>query len=550
MSGSDREHADLVVSAARIHTFSDAADAPTAVAVKGRRIVALGDWLDVKDLVGETTRVVDTPGLVVAPVLADSHNHVMTATRDLYAVALEQCTSIKDIQARLRLAARETSKDRWLVSTRQWTADQLAEGRLPDAADLDAAVPDREVCVRPGAHSMVLNSAALRRVGISKDTPDPENGTIVRDAAGHPTGHLIEYPAFEKVLPFITEPTADELVAGLGTIHRMYNSAGIGAVRNAGIRADELLTYQRLREEDRLSVRTNVLIRLDPVWTQVEQHDYIRSWQLSSRFGDDLLRIEGVKLFIDGAGSASAVYTDESESAHAGQLFTTVDDLEQLLRLCFERGLRVACHAVGDAAIGLTLDAYERCVRHRPMPAGSLVLEHGWTVTAKQCSRIRALGVWISTQYAHYYMQAEGSMTKEWGVERVHRSVPLRSLLDLGVTVGLGSDWNVTPNSDTRPFDPMLTMRTAVTRQVAGGNVLNPGESVSAREAYEMHSVGSARLSRDYDVRGPLTVGRLADFVGFESDPLTALENGDRVRPLLTVVDGAIAYESDEVNGK
>lgn len=543
--------ADLVLIGSAVHTFAANPMAAIGLAVKDGKICGIGHkWADIKGFVGPDTRVIDGPDLVIAPVLADSHNHVITAVRDLYAIPLEQCTSIREIQERLRAAAEDVPAGRWLVSTRQWTPDQLIDGRLPDAADLDAAVTDRAVCLRPGAHSMVLNSVALRLVGIDRDTPDPANGTIVRDATGNPTGHLIEYPAFESVLPFIDEPSEVDLVRGLGEIHRRYNEAGIGVVRNAGLRVDELLTYQRLRGTAGLSVRTSALIRVDPAWSQAEQHDYVRSWQLSSGFGDDLLRIEGVKLFIDGAGSASAVYGDGDEAEITGHLFTNVDDLERLLRLCYGRGLRVACHAIGDAAIDVALDAHERCVRAHPMPAGSLVLEHAWMATDRQRRRVRDLGVWISTQYAHHFMQAEGSMTRVWGAERVRRSVPLKSWLDLGVTVALGSDWNVTPGTGAQPFDPMLTMRAAVTRQVVGGRVVNADEAISARQAFEVHSVSSARLSRDFAKRGPLTVGRYADFVGFAGDPLEALESGSEVRPVLTVVGGRVVFESKRVSGQ
>lgn len=540
------DDADLVLVAGRVHPFADEVrQAASIVAVRDGLIVRMvQEWEDVTDIVGKMTRVVKSDDLVLAPALADSHNHVITAARDLYAVPLESCESIADIQSVLREAAAKDAGSQWLTSTREWTVDQLRERRVPDRTELDAAVDARPVCIRPGAHEMVLNSEALRVAGIDRDTPSPPGGTIVRDAVGHPTGHLVEYPAFERILPFIAEPSEPELVAGLRLVHARYNASGIGVVRNAGIRSDELLIYQKLRAESGLNVRTGVLIRIDPAWSVEYQHDYVRSWQISSGFGDDLLRIEGIKVFVDGGLEASAVYT--KDGAVDGLLFTTPAAFADMLTLCWSRGIRVAAHAIGDAAIDVVLAGYRRATSECSS-TGSLIIEHGWLMNVEQRVKVAQLGIAVSTQYAHFRMQAEGSMREHWGEGRVEGAVPLRSLIDFGILVALGSDWNVTPGHDTRPFDPLLTLHTSVTREVGSGRVINPAERITPAEAYALHSVNSAIVSGVASRRGALSVGRLADITGFHGDPLEQLARGERPTIALTVVEGRVVFASDSV---
>jgi predicted amidohydrolase YtcJ len=539
-------NADLVVYGERVHPFDGEDENYRGMAVRENRIVALArSWEDLEPWIGPRTNII-REGLVFTPAFADSHNHVMTALRDLFEIPLETCANITDMRDTLRIAATSKPHGDWLVSTRQWTADQLEERRLPTRSELDEVSPHHPVCLRVGAHSMFLNSRALATVGIDRNTPNPRAGTIVRDEHGDPTGELREYPAFEAVLTHLPEPTFEQLVDGLQTILRRYNAAGIGSVRNAGVRKDELLIYQALRRAEELTVRNNVLVRIDPVLSEEAKADYIRSWQLTAGLGDDLLNIAGLKFFIDGAGESSAIYRDSNISGH---LFVDADEFSRLLELSFSRGWRVACHAVGDAAVDVALDGLERCTS-RPSEAGSLVLEHAWLTDARQRQRARKLGVWVSTQYAHYFIEAAGSLTRHWGANRVARGIPLRSWLSEGVTVALGSDWNVTPGATTQPFDPMLSIWGATTRRVLGDETCGAAEAITAREAFELHTVNGAMVANCSTRRGSIRPGNLADFIAFRRDPLDCEPDELRnLRPVLTVVDGRVVYEAPARRG-
>jgi predicted amidohydrolase YtcJ len=378
--------------------------------------------------------------------------------------------------------------------------------------------------------------------GIDRNTPQPRSGTIVRDEHGEPTGELREYPAFEHVLKLLPEPSFDDLVGGLKTVLRRYNAAGIGSVRNAGVRRDELLIYQALRRNAELTVRNNVLVRVDPVLSEAEKRDYILSWQLSSGLGDDILRIDGLKFFVDGAGQSSAIYQDES--GVSGHLFVDAAEFSRLLELSFSRGWRVACHAVGDAAVDVALDAFEQ-TPNRPAAPGSLVIEHAWLTEPRQRQRAAQLGVWVSTQYAHYYIEAAGSLARHWGADRVARSIPLRSWLEDGVTVALGSDWNVTPGEETQPFNPMISIWGATTRHVLGGETRGEDQAISPYDAFRLHTVNGAAIVTSARDRGPLVVGYLADFIAFDRDPLACHPDELRtLRPIMTVVDGRVVHEA------
>lgn len=538
---SNATSADVVIKGCRVHPFDGSQRVWNALAVRDGRIIAAGGSDELEAFIGSGTRVIDEPELVVLPAFHDTHNHQLWTSRDLSAVQLQDCRSVIEIVEAIRARASGTKPGEWVVTSRNWHESTIVEKRLPTAVELDAASSEHPVFVQRGGHVGVANSLALELAGITRDGADPVGGTIIRDAAGNPNGQLIEFPALAPVTALLPSLTFEDQVDALGRVCREYNARGIGAVRDPGVYPQDMLVYQALRERDELSVRSNVMIRLDAATDTPHKISEIERWGVRTGFGDDMLRLGGLKLFLDGGvegGALSEPYTNDP--SYCGHLFIEADELEQVVSVAVGHGWRVGCHAVGDVAVRTVLDVYERVVRQRPqLPAGTLVIEHAFFADAEQRRRAIALGVGITIQHPLLYRLA-GNMLRYWGPARTEQVMPVREWVEEGAMVAAGSDCNVTP------FDPLLSIWGLVTRgtQVAGRQ--GSSHAVDRRTALELYTVAGAKLVGEDAQRGSLTPGRWADIVAFTADPLTCpVDDLPELEPAFTLVGGRAVYDPE-----
>jgi predicted amidohydrolase YtcJ len=396
------------------------------------------------------------------------------------------------------------------------------------------------VALRRGGHVMVANSAALELAGITSDTPDPQRGTIVRDASGRPTGVLVERPAFEPVSRLLPEPSFDEQVDQLGRACRAYNARGITAVRDPGLSGAEFRIYQEAADAGMLTVRSRVMLRMFPEWSADQMIEEIDRWRVRTGLGDDTLRLGGVKIFLDGGVEGAALsepYADDP--TNYGHLFLEDAALTHVVEAAVSRGWEVGCHALGDRAVAQALDAFEAARRACPrLRDGHLVLEHACFADAPTRKRAVRLGLGVCVQHPLVSFLG-GNMVKFWGEERTERAFPIRSWVEDGALVSAGSDHNITF------LDPLRSIWGMVTRGTASAGVRGAAEAIDRRTAFELSTVAGARLVDDRRL-GPLAPGRHADLVAFRDDPLACpIDDLPELEPSVTMMGGRPVHDPE-----
>jgi predicted amidohydrolase YtcJ len=526
--------ARTLVVADSVLTFHTGAEVrlPRGVVLAGGRILGFLDPDD-GDARTAVSAEVDLSGSVLVPGFFDAHNHQPTAARDIGEVETAHVRSLDELVAVVAEGAARRSAGSWISTEHALTVSQLGTVELPTARDLDRATDRHPVAVRFGAHTMVLNTRGLQESGIAALAGDPRGGVVDRDpASGRPLGPIREYGAVHMVLDRLAKRPAAELPDAMRTVQARYAAAGITAVRVTGLRPGDLAMYEALvRTDGRLRNRVFGGPRIDPTLDLDAQLSVIDSWEVTTGFGGEWLRLDAVKIFIDG-GIETAV------GGHT-HLFLDQAHLSALVRAAVSRGWSVACHAVSAAAVDMALDAYADVVGLLP-PGGRLVIEHGFFASADQLERAGSLGVWLSTQPG--IGSVEASLLASVLDERTSETVfPLATALGRGVRCVLGSDWNATPGHAVRPFSPLDSIRVAVTRRMADGLVFGALEAVDVATAMYLHTRAPAQLV-GVDDMGGLWPGARADLVALSADPCRALDDAAMVA---TLVDGEVVCRND-----
>src|SRR5215213_6688514 len=349
---------DLLLVNGRVRTMDATNPAVSAVAIRMGRVVYAGDDAGAKAAAAPGSQVIDLAGRSTTPGLNDAHAHPMSVGFALLDLDLspERHPGITDLQALVGQAVAGRPVGTWIVG-RGYDDARLVEGRHPTRPDLDVVAPDHPVMlIRMCHHIGVANSAALRLAGITRDTPDPDDGRIDRDDHGEPTGVLRE-GALAAVRALMPEPDEDAMMAALEAGGREFLRQGVTSSVEAGIRDPrELRAYLRLREAGRLPVRTYLMMMLD------ETLDDLISLGIRTGFGDEWVRIGPAKLFIDGSigGRTARMHAPyEGERDNVGLWMMPTDEFKAKVQRAHDAGFQVGIHAIGDAAIDLVLDAYE-----------------------------------------------------------------------------------------------------------------------------------------------------------------------------------------------
>jgi len=530
---------DYLIRAGTIHPMTG--ETYHSVGVRGPEIVAVSADVDgLDDLPGVGTVVVDAGDLTLLPAFADSHEHLMEASRNTLLVPVDQARSVAEFTGMITDAARNVAPGKWILTSIAWHESNLAENRLPTLAELDAAAPDNPVLARRGGHLAVVNSAALRAAGIGADTPDPPGGKIGRLADGSRDG-VLEARAVYQVAAFAPGPSRAELAGALGTTSAAYAALGVGTIREAMINLDELLAYQDARDRDLLRVRARLMLRVGSELTEDAAIALIDGLGARSGFGDDWLRIWGLKLVMDGGAEGAALEqpyaNDPGNSGHLDW------DPAVMTRVCAEaagRGWRIGTHAVGDRALRTLLDVYEAVAAQvGPLPPWTLVIEHGMLSDAGLRERAVRGGFNVTVQHPVLWNMAS-EMLISWGPERTSRVTPLDQWLAVGADLAAGTDI-------VRPFNPMTNVWGMVTRATKSAGVQGPEHAISVGTALELYTVGTAALNHEQDRLGSITPGKLADLVGYPVDPLAAdPDDLAELTPAFTMAGGQVTHDPDK----
>jgi predicted amidohydrolase YtcJ len=547
--------ADLVLVDARILTVDKAFSTATALAVKDGRFVAVGSTAEVRRHVGPGTRVIEGRGRTVVPGFIDTHVHALDVANGEATQPFVNLRSIKDLQDWLRAEAPKRAQGSWLWSPRTYPT-RLKEHRFPTRQELDAAVPDRPVVV-DCAYAFSLNTAALRAAGITRDSPSPAGGAIVKDAAGEPTGLLRNAGG---LLARFRPASQGAPLETLERVHRQYLAAGITSVIERGATLPGFETYRRLKDAGRLHVRATVTIRVPDATDAAAVERFIDGLPVKFGDGDEWLKAGPLKLVADGGiligtsymrkpfgPGARGLYAIDNP-ADRGFLSLTPAQLAAAIGIIHRRGGQMVAHVTGDAGVDVILDGIEAALKQTPGPLSNdrrHTVIHGYFANPESATRAARLGVLVDTQPAWHYKDGD-ALAQGLGADRVAHFIGLKTLRQAGVDVAINTDHmlGLDANDALNPFNPLLTIYSATTRRTESGRILGPGEAVTRPEALRMMTSAAARFSFDEKDRGSIEAGKLGDFVVLEDHFLTVPAGRLKtMRADVTVVGGRIAFE-------
>lgn len=551
--------ADLVVVNAKVVTVDAGFTLAEAVAVTDGRISAvLPAGADTTPHVGPDTRVIDARGRTVIPGLIDTHVHALGVAATEASTPFRNLTSIADIQAWVREQAAATPAGTWIFSPRLFPT-RLAERRFPTRAELDAATTAHPVVV-DGAYALMLNTAALAAANITRDTPDPAGGAIVRHADGTPTGLLRNVGAM--LAAFQPSGARDVPLDGLEAVHREYLRVGITSIVERGANPDGWARYRTLAEQQRLHVRATVTFQLPRPADADAVPGLIDALPVRPGEGDDRLKVGPLKILVDGGILAGTAYMREPYGPTAAALYG-VDDpayrgfltvppavIQRVFAEGHARGWQMSAHVTGDAGVDAVLDAIE-AAQAQPGTAATNrrhTLIHAYFPNPDTAARAARLGVLADTQPAWYYKDVD-ALLPALGEERLARFIGLRTWLDAGVRTSINTDhmFGLDGNVSMNPFNPFLTMYVAVTRRSEGGAVVGPGEAISREQALRLMTSEAAWFTFDEAHRGSIEVGKLGDLVILSDDLLTVPDARIRdVTAEVTIVGGAVVHEREQ----
>jgi predicted amidohydrolase YtcJ len=537
--------ADLVLLNGKIISVDKEFSIAEAISVKNQRIQHVGTTESIKALTGPETKVVDLEGKTVMPGLYDSHLHVLGTGSALMMINCRTppIHSIDDMKNVVADKVKDAEPGEWILG-RGWDQAKLSEHRNPSRHDFDEVAPDNPVVLtRTCGHLLVANSKALEVSGISKDTPDPIGGKIVRDENGEPTGMLEEGPAMNIVRQNIPPDDVSHFMEQIKTAFKAFNEAGITSVIDAGTTEDQMVAYQLLREQNDVTVRTNFMLRAidgnEPLESSIKR---IKSFPMITGFGDELLRFQGLKILIDGGiGGRTALLREhyEGDPEDYGLLTVPIENLQKLVNAANMRGMLCGIHCAGGKAMDIVLEAFKVTNKIKSISGHRFYLIHAYQPSQENFQYCKEMGIAVASQPSFLYYLGE-SYHENVGDDRSKWLKPHRAWIDEGIIVAAGTDSPVTP------YYPFVSMWTSIARRTEiKGIQMGTKQKVSREEAIRMYTINGAYLSFEENIKGSLEPGKLADIVVIDRDILTCPEDNIKdTKVLTTYLGGKVVYQA------
>ena len=541
MSNAER-NADLILFNGKLHTVDPERPHATAVAIADGKFLVVGTDAQAMAYRDASTQLVDLNRRTVIPGLNDSHLHLIRGGLN-YNLELrwEGVPSLSDALEMLRLQAQRTPSPQWVRVVGGWNEFQFAERRLPTIEELNKAAPDTPVFVLHLYDRALLNRAALRVVGYTKDTPNPPGGEIVRDSNGEPTGMLIARP--NAMILYATLAKGPKLpleyqVNSTRQFMRELNRLGLTSVIDAGggfqNYPDDYQVIQQLADADQLTVR--IAYNLFTQKPKEELADF-RNWTSSVTYGQgtDFLRHNGAGEML----VFSAADFEDFLEPRPDLPGTMEAELEPVVRHLVEQRWPFRLHATYDESISRMLDVFEKVNRDIPFNGLPWFFDHAETITPKNIERVRALGGGIAIQDR---MAFQGEyFVDRYGKQAAEAPPPIKRMLAEGVPVGAGTD-----ATRVSSYNPWTSLYWMVSGKTVGGLSLYP-EGLSREVAIQLFTHGSAWFSSEQGKKGMLKAGQLADLAVLSEDFFSVEEEAIKtIESVLTVVGGKIVHGERE----
>ncbi|HWB98492.1 MAG TPA: amidohydrolase [Bryobacteraceae bacterium] len=546
--------ADLILYHGKIVTVDPQFSIRQAIAIKAGKITAVGeDRAVVSAERGPHTRLTDLQGRTVLPGLIDSHVHALEAGLSEFRGKLPPLDSFAAVQAYLRDQARKVPKGQWIVVPRTFPT-RLAELRMPTREVLDV-VPGHPVLF-DASYVIILNSLGLKVSGITRDTPNPPGGEIIKDAHGEPNGILKNAASLVKGLERRQSFTEADKLQALEQMLHYYVEAGLTSIGDRAVDPEQIALYQKLKAEHRLPIRAVLTWRpsasgpADALVRAINQAPY------TTGTGDDWLKFGAFKLTLDGGMTIGTAYQrhpygpfgrqlyGKTDPDDRGQLFIAPDKLLTIMRAARNRGWQLTTHDQGGGAIDAFLDTLQALDRERPIAPSRSFVMHASFQSPEAIARMKKMGLLADVQPQWLYYDGE-ALEKVFGHEGMRYFFPLRSYRDAGILLASGSDhmigWD--KNKAVNPYNPFLSMWIEIARRTVHGRVLYPEQSLTRQEALQTHTIWAAYMQFAEKVKGSLEPGKLADLVVIDRDYLTCPEDQIKdIQPVITILDGKLVY--------
>ncbi len=506
-----------------------------AIAILDDKILAVGTNAEISSLVTAATRVIDAQGNFVLPGFNDAHLHFADGSLALQRVDLRDAATQEEFVRRIAAYSQTIPPGTWILRG-NWNHENWPDHQLPTRALIDAVTPHHPVFVnRIDDHIALANSLALQLAGITQTTPNPPGGEIRRDpVTGEPTGILVD-KAWDLMLPVIPPYSLEETTAAIrkGLAHAARY--GITSFQDNSSAMD-LKVYQTLLEEGKLTARVNA-------WRSIELLDDFVRCGIRAKFGNDMLRIGTLKVYVDGSmGAGSALFYEayNDDPSSCGLAILEEDQLREIISRADAAGLQLAIHAIGDRANSLALSALEFAYRQNGSLPRRHRIEHCQVVLPQDLKRYRSLGVIASVQPSHCIDDMAWAENRI-GSHRCQNAYRVGSFLKHGIPLAFGTDWAV------ESLNPMLGLYAAVTREFIDGGPKGgwfPHEKISIEQAIEAYTLGAAFAEFAEQKKGSLTPGKLADIVVLSKN-LLAIPPPEYLTTevLWTIMNGNVVYQ-------
>jgi predicted amidohydrolase YtcJ len=540
---------DLILVHGKIWTENPRQPEAEAVAIRGNRIIEIGESNSILKLAGSNTKVIDLHGRRVVPGFNDAHVHFYMGGDGITSAQLHEASSAEDFRRRIAEFAHSRPKGEWILNG-NWDHERWTPAHLPTHQLIDDVTSNNPVFVnRSDGHMCLANALAMKLAGVSRETKDVPGGVILRDAEGNPTG-IFKDAAKSLIEHALPRPSMDHILSALQAAQNHATENGVTSVQDMGVftangvdtMADVIRAYQTLEKRGELRVRVS---------THLPLADWKRwaSAGIMADFGTEKVQLGAVKSFADGSlGSTTAwffePYSDApNTSGIPSPELLHPDEMYQQMRDADRAGLQLAVHAIGDRANRSILDMFERLELEDGASERRLRIEHAQHLSPADISRFAKLHVVASMQPYHAIDDGRWA-DRRIGPERAKTTYAFRSLLDAGAVLAFGSDWFVAP------INPLVGIYAAVTRRTLDGKHPEgwvPEQKISVPEAVHAYTVGAAYASLEDGIKGSLEPGKFADLAVLSADifhiDAAEIEN---TKVDVTIFDGKVIFQRKE----
>jgi predicted amidohydrolase YtcJ len=542
---------DLILTNGTVLTADQNNNQAEAVAVWNGRIGAVGAKSDIEVLGDNRTQIVDLKGRCVLPGLTDPHVHFADGgasmmhrldCRDFYS----NVRSIPQIIEKISEQAQSQPPGTWVVAHGSPMQDfRMPEGRFPTRHELDVASPNNPVTINFGAHITIANSKALELAGVNKSTDAPPGGAIELDDSGELSGKLVERAQY-LVRAVVPEYSYEQMKKGILFASDRCLSRGITNIHDIVTNHESIRAYQELEQASELPIRVSLLIRVIEAAIQKES---LLNLGIKTGFGNDWLRIGGVKMSIDGGitGHVAKFYEPYvDDPCHEGLIRIEQGELDETVSAYHKAGHRICIHAIGDVAMDMALRSLDSVLKEDPRVDHRHRVEHlgNWLVNDERLDLIKRNNILPvpNIPFMHYIWE---SLLACIGDERLEESFNIKTMLEAGLPITSGSDgpayW---------PLDSLRDLGTAVSRKTWTGKTVGADQAITVEEAIRMFTINAAYNAFEEKIKGSIEPGKVADFAVLEQSPYEVEPARIKDIPVdMTIVDGKIAFFREGADG-